>query len=157
MNASSDHVTVSRISLEGLDQACEQAFIAHQVEKVRVNRLLATTFENPLKAEHGLKACLKGFGVEQTLKVLDDQGMLPRSHYFGFLRGGLFARGDKARAKQALQELPEAIRDREVLSRKLGDLIDVRRALLEQAVARTPASPEQEHDRDNGRGRQRLR
>lgn len=157
MNASTDAIPISTVSLEGLGQACEQAFIAHEVEKARVQRLLATAFENPLKAEHGLKACLRGFGVDGTLRIIDDQALLPRSHYFGFLRGGLFARGDKAMAKQALQELPEAIRDREVLGRKLGDLINVRRVMLEQAAARAPAQPEHDRGRGNGRGRRRLR
>ena len=154
MSARPEDITPSNISLDAIDHAVQQAFVAHEVEKTRVNRLLAVTFMDALKAEHGLKACLRGFGVEATFKILDDRGLLPRSHYFGFLNGSLFARGDKARAKDALRELPEAIRDREVLARKLGDLINVRRSLLEQAADRSTGREDRGRDDDV---RERLR
>lgn len=157
MSSSNHDVAPSRLTIDSLNEACERALVSLEAEKARIQRLLKTAFENPLKAEQGLKACLRGYGLDGTFKVLNDQGLLPRSHYFGFTRGGLFARGDRFRAKEALQELPEAIRERELASKKLGDLINVRRSMLEQIASRTPPSPEQDHDRDNGRGRSRLR
>lgn len=141
----------------GLDDALERVHLGLHKADARLERLLGTAFEDQARAVAGLRRCLRRFGFDGTLKILNDDGWLPRSHYFGFMRGSLFARGDRARAREALQELPEAIQDRDVLSRERGDLLNVRRTVLEETVARTPVSPEQERDRDNGRGRRRIR
>lgn len=138
-----------------LTDALERVELGLRKADARLERLLGTAFEDERKAITALRYCLRKWGYDCTLLLLCDQGLLPRSHYFGFMRGSLFARGDRTRAKEALQELPEAIRDREVLTRERADLMDVRRTAL--AEAHTPDTPTLARDRDTGRGRRRLR
>lgn len=133
-------------------EALERVSLRLLKEDARLERLLGTAFEDQGRAITGLRFCLRKLGYDRTLQVLDDKSLLyPRQRYFGFLRGSLFARGDRARAKEALQELPEAIRERELLTRERADLLKVRGVVLGES--REP----EEQSRDLGRGRQRRR
>lgn len=156
MSSSSDDPPLHPTTLEALEQSCQEVSLGLELANQKIYRLLATAFENPLKAEQALKACLRGVGVDSTLNILAGRGLLPRNFYFGLTRGSFFARGDQVRADHALEELPEAIREREVLSLKRDDLMNTRRVLMEREAARDPFVPDPGRG-GNGGGRSRTR
>lgn len=140
-----------------LDEATLQCQLALDVATAKVRRLLGEAFEDGERAMNRFIVLTRTTGAEGTIKLLEDRGLLARSHYFGFLRGHLFAPGERDRARAALQALPEAIRDQAVLSEKLSDLLGARRESLERAdqARLLGLAPATGAKRDRGRSRRR--
>ncbi len=119
-------------NLEGVSQASDEMQLALDLLHAKIERLCDTAFESKQRALKALVALTRGYGAEATINLLEDRGAMSRAWYFGFLRGHMFAKSAREAATNALRELPQALREREVLMFKRDDLLRARRAILER-------------------------
>lgn len=136
-----------------LDAAIEEASAGFDVAAARVQRLLGTAFEDPARVQGAFLTLIRQKGTEETIRILTSDGTFGRLHHFGFTRGALFARGSRHLAKQALEELPEAIRDRQMVATKLHDLTQARCAALERLDCERLETNQPETPRQRARSR----
>lgn len=139
-------------SVSSLDDACSDVLLALALVNARLDRFADLAFENSERAIKQLIRYASAYGAEGAITLLEDRGAWPRSHYFGHLRGHLFARAARVAATSALASLPEALREREVLIAKRDDLLRARRTIIEResfALHRETF----EHERPTGRRR----
>lgn len=115
------------------DRAIADCMAGYEVATARVFHLLEIAFEDGERAKKVYLELSHRRGTEEVIRILDDGNKNSRIWHFGFTNGALFARGDRHRTREALNELPEAIRERQAVSQKLGDLLQARRSMLEQA------------------------
>jgi hypothetical protein len=116
-----------------LDEAINTTLTAFDVATARIDRLLGQAFENFALAKGAFMTLSRQKSAEEVIHILENNETGRRIRNFGFTRGSLFARGERDLARQALDELPEAIRDRQTLANKLRDLVSARHVVLERA------------------------
>lgn len=144
----------SPTSMEALRQAIEQTHIGRDLLSETCQRALNTIFTDPLKAAHGLKRCVRRYGLNETMRIISENDRVMCFHHFGLRRDYLFARGaERERVTTAIHELSDAVRQRVLLDNKLADLMRTYLRLQERAGAREAHS--EDHERSKGRMRQR--
>ncbi len=105
-----------------LSHAAEETRAARKAATKRMYRLLEDTFEDGGRAIRACAALLEERGIEGTLRVLASDGLFGRHWHFGWMRGGLLAKGNRGKALEALRELPDAIRSHYELVLRERDL-----------------------------------
>ena len=103
-----------------LSHAAEETRAARKVATKRMHRLFRDTFEDGDRAIRACAALLEDRGVEGTLRALASNGL--RHWHFGWMRGGLLAKGNRGKALEALRDLPNAIRSHYELVLRERDL-----------------------------------
>ncbi|MGF0540730.1 hypothetical protein ACQQ2Q_22290, partial [Agrobacterium sp. ES01] len=133
-----------------IESGFEELSVARKAATERVHRLLRSTFEDPERAIGAYDGLLEARGLEGTLGVLQSDDFFGRHWHFGWMRGGLFARGNRQKAREALDELPSAIRAHYELTMRERDLERVlrdERAREDDERLRSAATQERQKDR----------
>lgn len=155
---SANEINIDERALATVNDALAQVESAVSVADARLARLFSAAFEDGDRALRNAATLRRTKGLDFMLKALDDRALFTRSHYFGFLRGHLFARGAREEAREALHELPEALRDMDALAKKRGDLMKSRLSLLDRADrSRLNEHRRKSHTPENDRTRHRDR
>ncbi|MCE7030930.1 hypothetical protein [Jiella avicenniae] len=141
--------------LAPIDDALAQARAGLHVLEAKIPRLLRTAFGNGPLAEQRLAQMSRRHGTETIVAALEDRHPLVQRVHIGFLRGSLFAPGDRQAARAAISDLTATIRDRAKLKNKIADLEKARHAILERANQKRikDLSPERQRDREIKRKR----
>lgn len=107
---------------QALEQAIAEVGIALNVAEARVERLLRAAFSNEHSATNGLRTIMKRTqSVEAAIRVIQSDS-LQRRWLFGQTREGFLFFGERHAAREALAELPEALRELDQLNKKARDL-----------------------------------
>lgn len=142
--------------MEALRQSIEQTRIGRDLLSETCQRALNTIFTDRLKAAHGLKRCVRRYGLNETMRIISGNDRVMCFHHFGLRRDYLFARGaERERVTAAIHELSDAVRQRVLLDNKLADLMRTYLRLQERVGAREAHTEDHEHERNKGRMRQR--
>ncbi len=115
-----------------LHRATSECMAGYEVATARVFRLLGSAFEDGERAKAAFLTLSRQRGTEEIIRILAEGNGNSRLLHFGFTNGALFARGNRHVTRQALDELPEAIRERQAVGQKLADLLKARRTIFEQ-------------------------
>ena len=139
-----------------LEQHTNDLETATDLNKETIRRLLETAFADSDRALMAYDHHMKRGGPEEVIRLLQkEDGIRTRLTSFGFLAGGLFAHGRRARARQALSELPDAIRRGQTLTDQLNDARRAHRARLEredlERIRALRVERAEERDRDQTR------
>jgi hypothetical protein len=116
-----------------ITSALSEVSAAQETAAAKMERLLTAAFEDRNRAIRAYTALLETRGPEETIKILNNERTFGRMWHFGWMRGGLLAKGNRDLAMSALRELPDTIREHHTLIMRQHDLQHARRALLERA------------------------
>lgn len=138
-----------------LEAALQELQPVYELSQSRLQRLVNTAFENPAKALRAADRLRRTKGPDFVIEAMNNRGLLHASHYFGHLKGQLFYFGKTHEVREALNEIPEVLREVHDLSKKRGDLIEAREAVL-QRLDRSRISKKQ-NERQKGHTPDRTR
>lgn len=133
MNAITNSTSMPLNEGEMVKMAIDECQLGLDMNTARLNRLMDTAFEDPERAKRAFERILIRKGAEHAIGTLQSDGFNGRHAHFGALRGGIIQRSQRQMAKQALNEMPEAILDRKALTDRLSDLRHTHRAVLDRA------------------------
>jgi hypothetical protein len=137
---------------DDMAEALRQASLATEYAKTRVERLACQAFEDGDKASRVFHRLLRDNGAETTVAALT--GDRQRWH-FGFQRQPFlgFGASRNLEVRQALKELPEAIRSLAVAQTRLSDLRTMSRKMERPAERRrtNDEAPAMTHTRGRSR------
>eukprot|EP01037_Dinobryon_pediforme_P017099 gene17099-17290_t len=153
---------VQASTTEALDTARSECRAAAEVATARLKRLLFAAFDDSETAYNRLCVLVRAQGVERTAALLERQRLGDLAVHIGFPRGRLFGLlGPNRAAREALRELPDALRDQMTLVHKFADLTLAWRSVREREdslrLQRTVLTRGQERDRRRGRATDRRR
>lgn len=94
-------------SLDDLDEAIRMQRLVTHMAGEAVNRLLQTAFRDEKVVERFANQ-VRMRGPARALAIAEGRDALPRSLWFGPIRGGFLNREERIQAEAALAELPEA-------------------------------------------------
>lgn len=154
----STEIAFDEASVAAAEDAAMQCQLACEAIDVRFDRLIETAFENSARAKRAIDTYAKARGIESAITMLNDETLVARAYYCGFLRGHLFARGERQAAREALQEIPEVLRERHLLHIRRRDLLETKRRVLDRTDHARLAGERQDGNtrpREHGRTRSR--
>ncbi|WP_298965663.1 hypothetical protein [uncultured Roseibium sp.] len=139
-------MSANKTSQSYIEQSLEETRAKREIATERLVRLFHETFEDGDRAVRAYGQQVGKRGIEYVVrKVQQDDGFFNRHWHFGWMRGGLFAEGNRKKALEHLQQLPDAMRTHHNLVTEEWDLVYA----LERVRERDAVKP----DREVNRGR----
>ncbi len=124
-----------------IEQNLEDIRAKREIATERLVRLFRETFEDGDRALRSYGNLVSKRGIEAAIDTLQQEDALFGRHWhYGWMRGGLLAEGNRKKALEHLQQLPDAMRDHHILVTKEWD--------LEYALERSRERETGERDRE---------
>ncbi|XHC12427.1 hypothetical protein ABWH98_06205 [Labrenzia sp. ac12] len=116
-------MSANKTSQSYIEQSLEETRAKREIATERLVQLFHETFEDGDRAVRAYGQQVGKRGIEHVVrKVQLDDGFFGRHWHFGWIRGGLFAEGNRKKALEHLQQLPDAMRDHHSLVTQEWDL-----------------------------------
>lgn len=137
-----------------LDAELDQAEAGRDAAAEKIDRLFTAAFEDPQRAKQAYETLLGNRGVDTLIRKLNSNSMFGRRWHFGAMNGDFLVKGNREAARQALDQLPDAILTHKALVEICQDLRSAKRNLLDrrdrERIAARSLFPEQTPTRDRG-------
>jgi len=138
-----------------LDAELDQAEAGRDTAAKKIDRLFTAAFEDPRRAKQAYETLLRDHGTDFLIRKLNSDGLFGRRWHFGAMKGDFLVKGNRDIARQALDQLPDAILTHKALTEICQDLKGAKRNLLDrhdrERIATRSLFPEQVPTRDRGR------
>ena len=116
-------MSANKTSRSHIEQSLEEIRAERKIATERLFRLFRETFEDGDRAIRSYAKLVREQGIEAAVGALErDDGFFGRHWHFGWMRGGMLAEGNRAKARECLQELPSAMRDHYGLAKQEWDM-----------------------------------
>lgn len=152
-------MTARSSSLDHLDNSLEEMAIAIDSLARRKERLYTTAFTDRERAMTAENALVTTRGVGEAIRILGNHESWSFMWHFGSLKGGFLEPGARKAAREALEQLPDAIRTHHELIARRKDLLYAREQALEREQREFFVRREQDRQvgRENDRPESRTR
>ncbi|TBG08424.1 hypothetical protein ELG79_36500 [Rhizobium leguminosarum] len=138
-----------------LDAEFDQAEAGRDAAAAKIERLLRTSFEDGDRAVKACNGLRISHGIDGLIQKLNSDGLFGRRWHFGAMKGDFLVKGSREQAREALGQLPDAIRTHQALADICSDLQIAKREAAErrdrERLARQSMFAEHAPTRERGR------